>query len=99
MQKPLWEFVLFICFVTARMASCLMIYIYLAVMNLGLFGIFIMNSTLFKNMMSLNSVMSMYIYFISGSIATLVAAATGGDLLVVLPLGIIIRFQRYIQLS
>ena len=44
-----------------------------------------MNATLFKDMISIDRVMSIYLYFISVGIAIRVTAASGDDLLVVFP--------------
>ena len=58
----------------ARMKYCLLIAMYVAVLYLRLFFIVIMNETLFKNMVSIHRMVYMYLFFILGGIAALVAA-------------------------
>ena len=84
-KNPLWLYILLIRFIVDRMTSCILIGIYLAVMNSGLFGIVIMNYTLFTNMISIDRVISVYISFISGVIATLVTTSTGDIVLILFP--------------
>ena len=43
-----------------------------------------MNTTLFTNMMSIDRVISIYLFFLSGGITTLVAIVPGDDPLIVL---------------
>ena len=44
---------------------------YLDIMNIGLFDAVIINATLFMNMMSIDILMSIYLFFISGGISKL----------------------------
>ena len=66
------------------MTSCLLIDMYRGVIKLGLFDIFIINATLFTNMISIYWMISIYLTFISYGIAVLVATADDESLLVLL---------------
>ena len=66
------------------MTSCLLIDMYQGVIKLGLFDTFIINATLFTNMVSIDWLISMYFSFISYVIAVLVATASDGNIIVFL---------------
>ena len=53
---------LFILFTVDKITYCLLLYMYLSIMNLRLLDIVITNTTLLMNIMSINRVIFMYLY-------------------------------------